>query len=580
MTDEEKNLAARNGVVSVGAMLVISSWWLISLPAVVAGLGWWLALWAFRAGYKGVLGASGAVLAAVAGLHWMEGWPVLWGPRTAFSHIEMWWGDPATAFSLWYWPFSWPDRIPAWHMAIGLAYGAVVAVAWVIWRGAVARTPEGREKARERQEKDEKRPYEPGRLDIAKQERAAKARAATVLGLDRGKVVELSDEAANTHVLVVGTTGGGKTVTVLNFVESFIERGLPVLYVDGKGDRKVGEAIIGFARTKGRPNHFFSMTGESEAYNPLASGSYTSKKDRLIELREWSEPHYRKLAEGYLQMVFKVLSAIGAEVGLIELADTLKRSQLIGAVREAVQNEQLSEEQAKALMAEIDEQEAAEKHVEGIAAEIRNLARSEVGHLFSGAGLKLGPALDAGAAVYMGLSPLQYPALASLLGKLIVNDLKATLDPSNRRPVLVVFEEFGVFAGDQVLNVINQGRSAGVCAVLTVQSVADIGRTIATNPDHFIEQVFSNCNNYLIHRVNSAKNAEQLAAIIGTRESHQMTTQIGSTGYTGAGSIRRTREYHVHPDKIKELRTGEAVFLSRNDGSVRRIKARKGVLVK
>ena len=59
--------------------------------------------------------------------------------------------------------------------------------------------------------------------------------------------------------------------------------------------------VMAYSRAHGRPAYLFAMNGESCAYNPLASGGYSAKKDRIVELREWTEDHYRKLAEGYLQ---------------------------------------------------------------------------------------------------------------------------------------------------------------------------------------------------------------------------------------------------------------------------------------
>ena len=124
------------------------------------------------------------------------------------------------------------------------------------------------------------------------------------IGTDRfGKSVSLNDKEANEHALVLGTTGSGKTVTISNVVESAINRGLPLIYIDGKGDYDLGKRVCDYAQSQNRPSWLFGMRGDSVAYDPLSSGGYTSKKDRIIELREWSEEHYKKLAEGYLQAV-------------------------------------------------------------------------------------------------------------------------------------------------------------------------------------------------------------------------------------------------------------------------------------
>lgn len=402
---------------------------------------------------------------------------------------------------------------------------------------------------------------------------SANAIGKTVLGnaTDTGKVVTITDKSLNTHCLIAGTTGSGKTVTVLNIVESFINRNLPVLYIDGKGTRELGERICAYAQERGIAGRMFSMIGESVTYNPLYSGSYTSKKDRIIEVREWTEPHYKTIAEGYLQMVFTALDLLKEPVNFLTVAEYMKKAALLNLKNSKLKSGEIDKKTADEVSELIKEQDVKDKELDGLVAEIRNLARSEIGHLFkvdNANNLILEESLKRGEVIYMGLNPLQFPTLAGTLGRLIVNDFKATLDPAIPRQVLVVFDEFGVFSGEQVLNIINQGRSAGVCAVLTVQSTSDIGSNITKNSDQFIEQVFSNCNNYLVHRVNSAKNAESLAEILGTEASEQLTTRVSDgVGVTGEGSIRATREFIYHPDTIKNLATGQAICLDRNTGA-------------
>jgi len=73
------------------------------------------------------------------------------------------------------------------------------------------------------------------------------------IGIDKksGKRIALSDVDTNKHALVLGTIGIGKTVSVLNMVESAINRELPVVYVDGKGDHRRGGAGF-FATTRSK----------------------------------------------------------------------------------------------------------------------------------------------------------------------------------------------------------------------------------------------------------------------------------------------------------------------------------------
>lgn len=143
-------------------------------------------------------------------------------------------------------------------------------------------------------------------------------------------------------------------------------------------------------------------------------------------------------------------------------------------------------------------------------------------------------------------------------------------------PFTTVFDEFSVFAGDQVLNLINQGRGAGVRAVLATQSVADIGRAVANGPDHFIRQVFASCNSYLIQRLNADDDVTAMVELIGTRDTIEHTAQVDLLGATGLGSTRRTKSFTVHPGIIKQLPVGEAVFVNKSRRQVQQILVRFG----
>lgn len=393
-----------------------------------------------------------------------------------------------------------------------------------------------------------------------------------------GRPVTLSDKAANQHTLVLGTTGTGKTVTICNIVESAIGRGLPLIYIDGKGDYELAQNIAAYGKSKGREVSVFAMRGDSVTYNPLATGGFTSKKDRIIELRDWSEEHYKKLAEGYLQCVFKVLDRCGIPCNMQTLAANLDLKKLKALVR----THEKKIPDAQALMDELNQQDQASKSIESLVAEIRNFTASEIGELFAPKddqpSLTLADVLERNGIAYFCLPTLEFPAMSQTLGRLIINDLKATmaqqLTSGNKRPLYAVFDEFSVFAGEQVLNVINMGRSAGIHAVLSTQSLSDIASGRKDNADHFVNQVLGNCNNFILHRQNSAEDAEKLAAIIGTQSKLEYTAQVSDYEATHMGTVRRTRGFIAHPDEIKSLQTGEAYFISKEGSKVSRMKAR------
>ena len=412
-------------------------------------------------------------------------------------------------------------------------------------------------------------------------QRPAETSKGSLIGADRyARTIELSDKSANQHTLVLGTTGSGKTVTVCNIVESAINRGIPLIYIDGKGDYDLACRVARYGHEREKPVSVFAMKGESLSYNPLSTGGFTSKKDRIIELREWTEEHYKKLAEGYLQCAFKVMEQCNIPCNLKNLSEHLDLKKLKSLVR---QNESAIPN-AQKLMDELNNQDQASKSIESLVAEIRNFTSSEIGELFeiedSKPVLTLENVIQNNGMAYFCLPALEFPSMSQTLGRLIVNDLKATmaqsLSNSNQKEVYVIFDEFSVFAGEQVLNVINMGRSAGIHAVLSTQSLSDIASGRKENADHFINQVVGNCNNFILHRQNSPEDAEKLAEMMGTRNTLEYTAQVSQAGPTHMGTVRRTRGFIAHPDDIKSLKTGEAFFFSKEDNKVTKIKARMG----
>ena len=413
----------------------------------------------------------------------------------------------------------------------------------------------------------------------------------TLIGLDpktRTKLV-LKDHSLNTHLLITGTTGSGKTVTLLNFVESFVDRALPVIFIDGKGDLELARTLKSYCQRHARQNWMFSMAGPSCKYNPLV-GNYTALKDMIIGLRkEWSEEHYLKLAEGYLQMVFKVLEQTQTPITLIKTAHMLKIDRLMACVRHAHQSGQLSQSRAQNLMSEIQDQEDAAKHIESLKAELLNIANSNLRPLFDITPqdppqniLTLVKVIEHKAVAYLGLSPMLYPEVSGVVGRLILNDLKSSLDPLNPQKLLLVIDEISTLISTNMLNVLNQGRFLGLHIILTAQSLADLGQKIPHNANLYIRQMIANCNVYILHKVNDAEDAEQLAAILGTSLEFEHTAQVSAFGFeTGLGSLRLVHQYKVHPDTLKSLKTGQAILCDKNTSKdPQYFLARKGDLVK
>lgn len=206
------------------------------------------------------------------------------------------------------------------------------------------------------------------------------------------------------------------------------------------------------------------------------------------------------------------------------------------------------------------------------------LAESELGTIFSDDGVDIATALEENATIIFILNPLLYPETSKLMGRLIIIDSKKAISRlfSNPKRTFFMFDELNTYASPPLIDLINKSRSAGITCISAMQSLSDLDRAV---DEDFKEQVIENCNNYILLRQNSAKNAEAWANIIGTRKTvdttYQLSNKTGVTTTTGAGTLKFTQEFIFHPNDIKNLKTGEGFFVSKDTGQKVKIKINK-----
>lgn len=380
----------------------------------------------------------------------------------------------------------------------------------------------------------------------------------TVLGVSKysGNYLVIPDRDINQVVLVLGTTGGGKTVTLRRFYQRALAKGYPLIIVDGKPDDSNINGLMKLAEQNGRPFFGFNC-GNTLPYDPLANGGYTELKDKIISLKdEWSSDHYRSIAEDYLQATFEVLLKLEINCDLKAVVKYLNYDQLNDLVR-ATEDQDL-----------IDRVRSLEGYnrsdITGLQAHLNILIHSELGQFFikNERTFTLSEVIKRQGVAYFSLPALRFPSFSKVLGKLVINDLKAVIDRlgANDR-VFTVFDEFSVFAGEQVLNLVNMGRGKGVHAIFGTQGLADLDKVDVT----FKSQVLNCANTIICHRLNDKESAETVASWVGTQDAFTVTAQLNlAQGEAGLGSVRRNKEFIVHPDAIKQgLQAGEAFYVTK-----------------
>lgn len=400
---------------------------------------------------------------------------------------------------------------------------------------------------------------------------------AIVLGADgAGRRVALSDSELSAHGLILGASGAGKTTTLLRILTDEIRRGSPVVAIDMKGSPSFARVLEQAALAAGRPFKAWSLDGPAH-WNPLAHGNATELKDKLIATERFSEPHYQRAAERYVQTVLRVLGQVRPDrpptlTEVVELMDPKRLPRMLRGLdrpdRERIQDylAGLTHDQLSA--------------IRGFQTRLAVITESHTGVYLSPPRetetvVDLRDALAGRDIVLFSLNSSRYGRLAAQIGTLVVQDLVAASGDrlarvaSGQAPdrAVIGIDEFSALGADHVIALLARGRESGLCVLVATQELADLERAAPGLRD----QVLGVTAVKIAHRQDVPESAQMIAQMAGTQRLWVQTRQIGSgllgSYDTGRGTRRQVDQFIIHPSDIKSLRTGEAVVISKVQGA-------------
>jgi conjugal transfer pilus assembly protein TraD len=412
---------------------------------------------------------------------------------------------------------------------------------------------------------------------------AAADAAATRLGRDdSGLSVSIPDRALAAHGLILGATGAGKSTTMMAILGTQVARGRPVVAIDLKGSPAFARELREQAETAGRPFKLWTIDGSSY-WNPLANGNATELKDKLIATERFTEPHYQRAAERYVQLALQVMQERAPQkpITLAGVVTMLEPARLAAATRE------LPRERSEYIRAYVGNLTADQTSaVRGLASRLAILTESHTGRYLEAPPpgewpqtVDLRRALDGDEVVLFSLNSSSYGKLAGQLGTLVVQDLvtaagnrlQAAGDRgASPRQAVVAIDEFSALGSDNVVALLARGREAGVGVLLATQELADLDRAARG----LREQVLGNTSVKIAHRQDVPESAAAVARLAGQvkvwdRSYHQDAGALG--GRVTRTTTRLVDRDAIDQERVRSLKTGEALVIIKSPESSARI---------
>lgn len=357
-----------------------------------------------------------------------------------------------------------------------------------------------------------------------------------------GGRLHLDDRALSEHVLVIGSTGAGKTETLKRLIAEVLANSERDIYlVDGKGDARFAQEVRGLAHAHGRGPTPVVRLGQDEpgaAYDGFR-GSGDDVYNRLAAMVGVAETegridaHYgnvRRTLLGYL-----CGPPCGPPRSFAELDERLDLDWL----KEAWRHDERAQRRLGRIKASA---------LEGLDYALTPLFNSFSGWVGPG-----GVVLEEWRSVVFSLRTLSAGDTAGAFLKLLIEDLGDFAGKRQTRPALLVIDEFGAFGARNINRLLAQARSAQLGVVLATQSVAQLG------DEDTRQELLDNTRTKLLM---STEQPDQLAALAGTVFRMESSFQHEDGQATGLGTTRPQHTYRVSPNEARALAQGE-VFLMR-----------------
>jgi hypothetical protein len=330
----------------------------------------------------------------------------------------------------------------------------------------------------------------------------ARRKSSVLLGYDIfGEPFYWSDKTRTMQSNAFGMTGAGKTNLLETVTEQDIARGVPIIFIDGKGDKKLLSELLPTIEAAGRMpdlriidpmrpdisaryNPFWAPQGNAEEHVAFVFESFNMEKD-------FFEGHQRV----YLENIARVLHYSGKRFNFHDVLvcaydQSILKKQMKAALDRVSADPAITGQQrltltmsVRNLLESFEDKERVSK-IQGLINEMMTFMGDEMAMITGPYDdlLSLDDVIDKGLILFMSLNVNVNERAVTALGRMLLQNLQLMIgrrysraEEGQQQPfVSVIMDEFSPFAYENFAHILQTARGANVAFLFALQSAPQL----------------------------------------------------------------------------------------------------------
>jgi hypothetical protein len=400
------------------------------------------------------------------------------------------------------------------------------------------------------------------------------------IGVDRyGRPFFLTEKEIETHALLFGATGSGKSVTIQVLAAGLLDLGWDGMLLDLKEDTKPGglrDWCSEYAAAHSMPYQELRLSDENPQYwfDPLSGLNQDEARDAILSLTRFDDEYYQNVCKAVLGQLLNLMTLANqvdpvaipkptiAEISRILAspsipAATKKMRALVAHAMPHVDIDNNMRSMVNPSKVEVDQ-------AASWGFKLGNVIQTRAGSMvLSPSQQRRQLDVTAPGLIYVGLDSQGKQDLTKMVSSAVLQRISAdaaqrttgNVQGTPRRRFLIVDEANWV---DRTItqNLLSRARSAGISMILATQGPLD---WVDKEGDDFAK-LAQNTNVAIFMRQGEPRAAEMCADYIGKAKFMDVTFQQRDDALMNSGSVREAEDHIVSPDELRNLRIGEAVI--------------------